>query len=115
MKYEKKYRPLAPKSIYIQRVGKNLIFSIIITFLIWTFGAIGYAYFGNCSVTVAYYNAAMIMTGMGPAYDNPCNSLMWFASFYALISGVVYLSSIGVILAPIVHRFIHQFHLEDEE
>ena len=41
-----------------------------------------------------------------------------FASFYALFSGVAFITTIGVLLAPVVHRFLHRFHLElasDEE
>ena len=115
IKYEKKTRPLASKPKYLRRLGRNVLVSLVLTLCIWTIGAAGFSYFGNCGFTIAYYNAAMIMTGMGPAYTNPCNALMWFTSFYALISGVVYLSSIGIILAPIVHRLLHDFHLQDEE
>jgi hypothetical protein len=37
-----------------------------------------------------------------------------FASFYALFSGVVFIAAIGVLAAPIFHRFLHHFHLADE-
>ena len=35
-----------------------------------------------------------------------------FASFYALFSGVAFLTIVAVLLAPVVHRFLHRFHLE---
>jgi hypothetical protein len=35
-----------------------------------------------------------------------------FAGCYPLFSGVAFLTSIGVVFAPIFHRFLHKFHLE---
>jgi hypothetical protein len=54
----------------------------------------------------------MILGGMGPV-DRPTTlSGKLFASFYALFAGIVFLISVGVLLAPILHRFMHRFHLE---
>ena len=36
-----------------------------------------------------------------------------FAGCYALFSGVLFLTSAGVILAPLVHRMMHKFHLSN--
>ena len=38
-----------------------------------------------------------------------------FASCYALMSGVVFLTAAGILFAPIFHRFIHRFHLVDDD
>jgi hypothetical protein len=38
-----------------------------------------------------------------------------FAGFYALYCGLVELIAVGVFAAPIVHRFLHRFHLETEK
>ena len=35
-----------------------------------------------------------------------------FASAYAIFSGVAFLSTIGVLMTPLVHRFLHRFHVE---
>jgi hypothetical protein len=37
-----------------------------------------------------------------------------FATFYALYSGLAFLSMVAIIMAPVLHRFLHHFHLEDE-
>jgi len=41
----------------------------------------------------------------------------WFASAYALFAGVAFLVIVGVMFAPLFHRFLHHFHLvaEDEQ
>ncbi len=36
-----------------------------------------------------------------------------FAGLYALYSGLALIAAAGVLLAPMLHRVIHRFHLED--
>ncbi len=62
-------------------------------------------------------NASMILSGMGPIID--ANIILTktakvFASCYALFSGVTFISTIGILIAPIAHRFFHKINLEDE-
>ena len=54
----------------------------------------------------------MILTGMGPVDPILSVSGKLFESFYALFSGVAFLTIMAVILAPVVHRFLHRFHLD---
>jgi len=63
----------------------------------------------------ALLNAAMILTGMGPV--NPMVSVAGklFATFYALYSGIVFLAATAILLAPVIHRMMHKFHVPDEE
>lgn len=114
MKYESKCQQLISRKQYYKRLSKNIVVALLVTTFFWSLGAVGFFILGTPDITDAYYNAAMLMTGMGPTTPNPSDELKWFASIYALLSGVVYLSTIGLILAPIVHRFMHQFNLEEE-
>ena len=57
-------------------------------------------------------NAAMILPGMGLANELHQAAGKWFATFYALSSGVAFITGVGVLFAPIVHRFSHKFHLD---
>jgi hypothetical protein len=61
----------------------------------------------------AYVSASMILSGMGPMGELHTEGGKAFAGCYALFSGILFLVSIAIIFAPVVHRFIHQFHLED--
>jgi len=54
----------------------------------------------------------MILTGMGPVNEMTTAGAKLFASFYALFSGVAFLTIVAVLLAPAVHRFLHRFHLD---
>ena len=42
------------------------------------------------------------------------NSGKIFAGIYAMYCGLVLLIAVGIFAAPIVHRFLHHFHLESE-
>jgi hypothetical protein len=56
----------------------------------------------------------MILGGMGPINALQTNAGKLFASFYALYSGIILLASVGILVTPIFHRFMHRFHLELE-
>jgi len=62
----------------------------------------------------AFLNAAMILSGMGPVATLQTNAGKLFAGCYALFSGIALITILGIIFAPVVHRFLHKFHLEDE-
>lgn len=117
--YEHKKQKLAPKKIYRQRIRTNALIAFFVLTASLIIGILGYKY------TVPefdYYdsllNASMILSGMGPVIDqniNLSNTAKVFASFYALFSGVTFLSIFSILLAPIIHRFFHKMHLENDD
>jgi hypothetical protein len=52
---------------------------------------------------------------MGPVNEMTTNSAKIFASIYALFSGIVFLSTVAVFLAPIAHRLLHLLHVNENE
>lgn len=78
-------------------------------------GMVGYHHYGRMDWTDAFYNASMILSGEGPAAEPKIadlTALHMFAGFYALFSGVTFITMVGVLLAPAIQRFLHKFHLE---
>jgi hypothetical protein len=75
---------------------------------------LGYHVFGSLHWIDALLNASMILTGMGPVDPMQTVAGKLFASCYALFSGIVFITTAGVLLAPVVHRVLHRFHLEIE-
>jgi hypothetical protein len=61
----------------------------------------------------AIHNASMILSGMGPVVEIKTTAGKWFSSFYALFSGIVFITNIGILLAPVMHRIFHRLHMED--
>ena len=116
MRFERWREPLLPRAAYYSRLLRSALTAgglIAASLLIGTFGYHG---FGRLAWLDAFLNASMILTGMGPVDRLVTPAAKLFASFYALFSGVAFLTSVGVLLAPVFHRFIHRFHLaEDSE
>jgi hypothetical protein len=56
----------------------------------------------------------MILTGMGPVAEMKTNTAKLFSSFYALYSGIAFLTVTAVFFTPIIHRLLHILHLEME-
>ena len=114
--FEHKRHPLLPREKFIQRVLRYLTLSIGIIFFSLAIGVLGYHYLESLSWIDALVNAAMLLGGMGPVNPLHTTAGKIFASFYALFSGMILLVAVGVLIAPIFHRFLHRFHLDlDEE
>jgi hypothetical protein len=77
-----------------------------------TIGMFGYAYFEGMSVVDAYVNAAMILSGMGPIGELKTTGGKIFAGTYAILSGLIIVIATGFVLAPVFHRVLHRFHVE---
>jgi len=112
-KYEHKSEPLASTSVYHKRVLTNLFKTIGILGVSLMIGILGYKFLAPMSWIDALHNASMILSGMGPVVTIQTNAGKLFSSFYAIFSGVVFISSIGVLIAPSAHRFFHSMNLEE--
>jgi hypothetical protein len=112
--FEHRTKPLLPRRIFVLRVLLSLAVAFGTIGVSLALGIFGYHYFAELSWLDALLNAAMILTGMGPVNELHTGAAKLFASFYALFSGVVFITSVAVLLAPVMHRFLHKFHLEEE-
>jgi len=70
----------------------------------------GYHYFGLLPWIDALLNASMILTGMGPVDPMRSTAGKLFATFYALYSGIAFLTMMAVLLAPVIHRLMQNFN-----
>ena len=111
--YEAKHHPLAPLRVFFKRVFYNLLIGLTIVLCSLGIGMAGYGYFEKMSLVDSYENAAMILSGMGPVDTIYSEGGKIFAGTYALFSGVIFLVVIAIIVAPIFHRFFHQFLVKD--
>jgi hypothetical protein len=74
-------------------------------------GMAGYHYFEGLSWIDSFANASMILSGMGPLTQLQTDNEKIFAGSYALFSGLTFITVVGVVLAPLIHRVFHRFHL----
>jgi hypothetical protein len=113
--FERRYEPLLPKRTFYLRLAKTCAATALVVAFSLALGSTGYHYLGKLPWIDALLNAAMILTGMGPVDPMRSEAAKLFATFYALYSGVAFLTMIAVLVAPILHRFLHAFHVETED
>jgi hypothetical protein len=109
-----KHLPLQPVHIYLSHILRNLLIGFAIIAVSLGIGMLGYSYFEGMNGTDAFVNASMILSGMGPVSTLQTDEGKIFAGFYALFSGIIFLLVIAIIIAPIVHRFLHKLHIKDQ-
>lgn len=100
---------------FLRRVMLSLLLAFVVLGVALGIGIMGYHDLAGLSWIDSILNASMILTGMGPVAPMTDNTSKLFASAYALFSGVVFLSAIGLVLTPIFHRILHKFHLDDAD
>jgi hypothetical protein len=108
-------KKLPHKTHFYNNLFKSITLGTLFLIISLMIGVVGYHHFFNIPWLDSLVNASMILTGMGPVDRAMSNGAKWFSSFYAIYSGVAFLTSVAVILSPIVHRFLHKFKLDVEE
>jgi hypothetical protein len=111
--YERRHHPLAPLPVFRRRLLRSTMLAGGILCGSLAIGIVGYHWLGGLAWLDALVNASMILGGMGPVDPITRPAGKWFASAYALYSGVALLGSVGIIAAPAVHRLLHAFHIEE--
>lgn len=114
LQFENRTEPLAPRSVYYRRIFNNLTVALLLLGFCLGIGVVGYQTTTGMPWIDALHNASMILSGMGPVVEIKTTSGKLFSSFYALFSGVAFITNIGIILAPAAHRFFHRLHVDDE-
>ncbi len=110
--FEHRTQPILPRSAFFRRLIRHGVIALLIVLASLAVGMVGYHSFEGLTWIDAFVNAAMILGGMGPVSELRTSAGKLFAGFYALYSGIVFLVSAGLLFAPVIHRFLHRFHLE---
>jgi hypothetical protein len=115
MSFEHHKKPLLSRKEFLRRQVRYTCFSLIILTVSIGIGTEGYHAYGKLAWIDSFLNASMILTGMGPVDHLGTTEGKLFAAFYALFAGISFLTFVGVLFAPVYHRFLHKLHLDIEE
>lgn len=115
MMYESKGAELLPFGQFMGRLALHLLAAAGALGFSLGIGMVGYSHYENMSWTDAYVNASMLLSGMGPIETHLSERGKIFAGTYALYSGLVFIIVAGIIVAPVLHRFLHYLHLASEK
>lgn len=112
--FEHRSKPLLSRRQFCRRLFRSFACGIGIVSAALGFGMAGYHFLEHLNWLDSFLNASMILSGMGPVATLQTDAGKLFAGCYALFSGLAVVTASGVIFAPVFHRFLHKFHLEDE-
>ena len=112
--FEHRTQPLVTRKVFLARLARSAVVALVIVFAALFVGMVGYHGLEKMPWIDAFVNAAMILSGMGPVSSLQTNAGKFFAGCYALFSGLAFITAIGVVFAPVFHRFLHKFHLEGD-
>jgi hypothetical protein len=112
--YETRLQPLLTRAQFVRRVLGHIGVATGTAALALFAGMAGYHVLAGLNWIDSLLNASMILGGMGPVDPLKTDAAKIFASFYALFSGLVFISLLGLVLAPFIHRLMHRFHIDEE-
>lgn len=110
--YEHRAKPLLTRQAFFARLVNHVLVAAALVAGSLFVGTGGYHFLDHLSWVDSFLNASMILGGMGPVDPLRNTAAKIFASLYALYAGFVLLISVGIIVAPLFHRLLHKFHLE---
>src|SRR6185436_220133 len=113
-KYENNSQKLVPFRVFAGRLAKHVALACCVSAVALLIGIAGYHWIAGLDWIDSLLEASMILGGMGPINPLATTASKLFASVYALFSGVIFIALMGIVLAPLAHRMLHRFHLDDK-
>lgn len=113
--YESKSQPLLPARHFRHRMLTHVFYALLVMIVTLAIGVFAHLLLEQVSWHEALLNTAFIIGGLGPYIVPESIAGKLFFAFYSMFVGLVYIGTLGIILAPLAHRLIHKFHLDDDE
>lgn len=110
--FEHRKDRLLPRREFVHRLGWSITAGAALIAFSLCGGILGYHFLGGLPWIDAFLDAAMILSGMGPLAQLHTDAAKLFAGCYAIYCGIALIATTGVMLAPVIHRSLHKFHLE---
>ena len=115
LRYHFKGKPLLTRAGFALKLGRNFLIAGGVISAALAMGVVGYHELEDLSWIDSLLNASMILGGMGPVDQLKTDAGKLFASFYALFSGIIFVTSAAVLVAPMLNRVLHRLHIELED
>ena len=115
IRYERRHEKLAPIPVFVKRLAAAIGLAVLLILVVLLIGIAGYHGLAGLPWIDSLLEASMILGGMGPTSTLTSDPAKIFASIYALFSGLLFIGIMGIVLAPVVHRMLHKFHLDESD
>ncbi|HLR78858.1 MAG TPA: two pore domain potassium channel family protein [Burkholderiaceae bacterium] len=113
--YESKSDAVLPTRDFLLRMARHLGIALAIVLVAILVGMAGHAAFEPVNWHDAVLNVSLMLAGIGPAILPQTIAGKVFFAFYNILVSLVFVALIGVVMAPVVHRVIHKFHLDEDD
>ena len=104
---------LSPRDVFLSRVRRTGTYALALVVATLAVGMIGYHELEAISWLDAFHQSALLLSGMGPVLEMTSTAGKLFDGIYALFCGIILLAATGLLFAPVLHRILHRFHIED--
>lgn len=109
--FEKRSEPLLSGTKFAKRMALCLSCSLLIIAVSLLIGIAGYCAFEEMSFLDAFHQATLLYCGVSAYSAAMTESGKLFEGIFAIYSAVALFIPVTILLAPIIHRFMHKFHL----
>jgi hypothetical protein len=107
--------PVSPHRKFLRRVISSAKVAGYLLAATLAGGTVGYHFIAGLSWLIAFHQASLLLSGMGPVVTDLSDPGRLFESFYSIFCGVMLLGSTGILFTPVIHRILHAFHVEDSD
>lgn len=112
--YESRNQPLLSRRQFLWRLLVHAFWGVLFVTASLLVGVLGHLWLEeNVLWHDAALNAAMIAGGIGPLVVPETVGGKLFFAFYGAYVSLVMAATFGLIIAPVLHRVLHAFHLEE--
>lgn len=109
--YETRHSPLISRAQFHRRLIAHLLVALGVLVLSLAIGVAGHMYFDDMGLVSAVVASTTLMSGLGLSILPDSVSGQLFASLYGIFCGYIYVATSGIIIAPLLHRMLHKFHM----
>jgi hypothetical protein len=113
--FERKHEKLASNSVFFRRMVASVLMAGVLIVTALMIGIVGYHSIADFDWVDSILEASMILGGTGPVSSLATTGAKMFAAGYALFSGLVFIAIMGIVLAPVTHRMLHKFHIDEND
>jgi hypothetical protein len=110
--FERRHQPLQPLHQFAIRMGKSVAIAVGIDVIALLVGSVGFRRFEGLEWPAALLNAGLVATGNGPITRMQTAAGQIFLLLYAILGVIVFAAVVSVVVAPVLHRTLHAFHVD---
>ena len=114
--YESRTERVISRPEFALRLLGHLAMALAFVFASLALSIVGYMWIeGNAHWHDVALNMAMIASGIGPTMLPETVAGKLYLALYSAYISVVFVAVLGLVMAPIIHRILHVFHLDESE